>query len=224
MMKKILAAIVLAANFICTGAFAAAIERSAPVAVMDFGTRPGATVAEININNAEHTTSEYIITRLVNRSCFDVKDKDLVMGYLQEQHLNTVGLIDPDTAKCIGDALNTRYLLYGNVTNVNVSETGTQLDFKITGGVNICTVKAHIIARVMDVETGDIVMVAKGEGKSKSSFVKAGQKFAGTIKIGAAKVTQDSVHNAIQKAAYTAVDDLIFRLYGEDNKKWKIKM
>lgn len=150
--------------------FAAAIAKDANVAVMDFGTRPGATTSEISINNAEYTSSEYIINGLVNKHCFNIMDKDMVMHRLQEKQLKTVGLIDPDTAKRIGDLLHTRYIIYGNVTNVSISDTGTQIMTNIGGGVNICTVKAHMIARVMDVETGDILMAVKGDGKSKSSF------------------------------------------------------
>ena len=182
--------------------FAAAIAKDANVAVMDFGTRPGATTSEISINNAEYTSSEYIINGLVNKHCFNIMDKDMVMHRLQEKQLKTVGLIDPDTAKRIGDLLHTRYIIYGNVTNVSISDTGTQI---MGGGVNICTVKAHMIARVMDVETGDILMAVKGDGKSKSSFVKlhAGNGLTGVkvLKIGTVNVTMDSVHNAIAKAA-----------------------
>lgn len=184
--------------------FAAAIAKDANVAVMDFGTRPGATTSEISINNAEYTSSEYIINGLVNKHCFNIMDKDMVMHRLQEKQLKTVGLIDPDTAKKIGSLLNTRYIIYGNVTNVSVSDTGTQILTNI-GGVNVCTVKAHVIARVMDVETGDILMAVKGDGKSKSSFVKlhAGNGLTGVkvLKIGTVNVTMDSVHNAIAKAA-----------------------
>ncbi|WP_419573644.1 CsgG/HfaB family protein [Phascolarctobacterium succinatutens] len=185
--------------------FAAAIAKDANVAVMDFGTRPGATTSEISINNAEYTSSEYIINGLVNKHCFNIMDKDMVMHRLQEKQLKTVGLIDPDTAKRIGDLLHTRYIIYGNVTNVSISDTGTQIMTNIGGGVNICTVKAHMIARVMDVETGDILMAVKGDGKSKSSFVKlhAGNGLTGVkvLKIGTVNVTMDSVHNAIAKAA-----------------------
>ena len=57
----------------------------------------------------------------------------------------------------------------------------------------------------MDVETGDILMAVKGDGKSKSSFVKlhAGNGLTGVkvLKIGTVNVTMDSVHNAIAKAA-----------------------
>ena len=185
--------------------FAAAIAKDANVAVMDFGTRPGATPSEININNAEYASSEYIINGLVNKHCFNIMDKDMVMKQLKAEHLTTVGLIDPDTAKRIGDLLHTRYIIYGNVTNVSISDTGTQIMTNIGGGVNVCTVKAHMIARVMDVETGDILMAVKGDGKSKSSFVRlhAGNGLTGVkvLKIGTVTVTMDSVHNAIAKAA-----------------------
>ena len=59
-------------------AWAAALPpKDAEVAVMDFGTRPGATTSEINIHNAEYTSSEYVISQLVKRQCFVVKDKDM---------------------------------------------------------------------------------------------------------------------------------------------------
>ncbi|WP_443684994.1 CsgG/HfaB family protein [Phascolarctobacterium succinatutens] len=204
MLKKFLLSFSLAMLW-SSHCFAAAIAKDANVAVMDFGTRPGATTSEISINNAEYTSSEYIINGLVNKHCFNIMDKDMVMHRLQEKQLKTVGLIDPDTAKKIGSLLNTRYIIYGNVTNVSVSDTGTQILTNIGGGVNVCTVKAHVIARVMDVETGDILMAVKGDGKSKSSFVKlhAGNGLTGVkvLKIGTVNVTMDSVHNAIAKAA-----------------------
>lgn len=204
MLKKIVL-IALSTFMLCSQCFTAGIAKDATVAVMDFGTRPGATPSEININNAEYTSSEYIINGLVNKHCFNIMDKDMVMQQLRAEHLKTVGLIDPDTAKRIGQLLHTRYLIYGNVTNVSVSDTGTQIMNNIGGGVNVCTVKAHMIARVMDVETGDILMAVKGDGKSKSSYVRlhAGNPLTGVkvLKLGTVTVTMDSVHNAIAKAA-----------------------
>lgn len=204
-------------------ALAGTIDRNASVAVMDFGTRPGATTAEININNAEHVSCDYIITRLVNRQCFNVMEKELALNTAKAEGLKVVGLIDPDSAKRIGELLKTKYLIYGNVTNVSVSDTGTSIVGNIGGGVNVCTVKAHIMARMMDIETGNIIAIAKGDGKSKSSFVKiaAGNSLmnVNVVKIGTARVTQDSVHNAIQKAAYAAADGLMFKLFSEPKLK-----
>ena len=204
MLKRLILAVFFAVLY-SSQCFAAPIAKDANVAVMDFGTRPGATPSEININNAEYASSEYIINGLMNKHCFNIMDKDMVMQQLKAENLTTVGLIDPDTAKRIGDLLHTRYIIYGNVTNVSISDTGTQIMTNIGGGVNICTVKAHMIARVMDVETGDILMAVKGDGKSKSSFVRlhAGNGLTGVkvLKIGTVTVTMDSVHNAIAKAA-----------------------
>lgn len=205
--------------FFAQSAWAAALPpKDAAVAVMDFGTRPGATTSEINIHNAEYTSSEYVISQLVKRQCFVVKDKDMVMNKLKAEHLKTTGLIDPDTARRIGQMLGVRYIIYGNVANVSVSDTGTQILTNIGGGVNVCTVKAHMVGRLMDVETGDILMATRGDGKSKSSFVKiqAGNSLLNThvLTIGTVKVTMDSVHNAIQKGAEQMVDNMIATVTG----------
>lgn len=217
-MRKIIGLLLLL-MLLTQAAWAAALPpKDTAVAVMDFGTRPGATTSEINIHNAEYTSSEYVINQLVKRQYFVVKDKDLVMKQLKANNLKTTGLIDPDTAKRIGDMLGVRYIIYGNVVNVSVSDTGTEILTNIGGGVNVCTVKAHMLGRMMDVETGDILMAVRGDGKSKSSFVKlrAGNELinAHVITIGTKKVTMDSVHNAIQKGAEQMVDNMISTLTG----------
>ncbi|MDY4920945.1 MAG: CsgG/HfaB family protein [Phascolarctobacterium sp.] len=222
-MKRLIFLLLIPLVLVSQSVLAAVVDRNASVAVMDFGTRPGATTAEININNAEHASCDYVISRLVNRNCFNVMEKELVLNKAQSRGLKVVGLIDPDTAKQLGNLLNAKYIIYGNIANVSVSDTGTEVLSGISGGVNVCTVKAHIIARMMDVDTGNIVMVAKGDGKSKSTFIRAsvGKSLynADIITIGAVKVTQDSVHNAIQKAAYATVDDFMFRLFNEPKLK-----
>lgn len=195
-------------------ALAGLIEDHAVVAVMDFGTHPGAASCDVALANAEKMSSEYIITKLINDNKLQVMDKDMVKNQLDAAHVKTEGLIDPDSAKVIGKTLKCRYLIYGNVNDVTVSDTGVNT---LLSGVNVCTVKSHIIARIMDVNTGNIVMAAKGEGVSKSSLVDINTLNAG-VTIGTVKVTQESVHNAIQKAAYNAVEILENRLYGKRKK------
>ena len=68
-----------------------------------------------------------------------------------------------------------------------------------------------MILRMMDVDTGAIVSMSKGEGKSKSSFTQIGSPMY-MITVGTKTVTQDSVHNAIQKAAYQATEILVDRM------------
>lgn len=188
---------------VCTNAFA--IDRNSEIAIMDFGTRPGATEVEISLNNAEYVTSEYIIDRLVDDKCFQVKEKDFVMGQVNDAAISTVGVIDPDMAQKIGKLLNVRYILCGNIANVSLSEAGGAL-----GGTGLTknTVQAHIVGRIMDTQTGNILYMAKGTGKSASTYTKVKGVIGGTLRFGTIQVTQDSVHNAIQKAAYAMVDEL----------------
>lgn len=203
-MRKFISSLIMAGLLSISG-IALAIDRNSDIAIMDFGTRPGASEAEINVNNAEYVTSEYIIDRLVDDKCFQVKEKDFVMEQINAADISTVGIIDPDTAKRIGKMLNVRYILCGNVANVSLSETGGGL-----GGTGLTknTVQAHIVGRVMDTETGSILYMVKGTGKSASTYTKVKGIVGGTLAFGTVQVTQDSVHNAIQKAAYAMVDEL----------------
>ena len=188
-------------------ALAAQIEPGASVAVMDFGTHPDAVPIDINIFNAGKAASEYVTNSLVQSNKFDVMDRSLVEDKIKAEHLNTTGIIDADTAKRIGQLLGAKYIIYGNVNDVTLSEVNTNLG---PGGVTVCTIKSHLILRMMKVDTGDIICVAKGEGKSKSSGTSVV-----LIEVGNSKVTQDSVHNAIKKASAQTVDVLVSRLYGK---------
>lgn len=190
----------------------AAIVETSNIAIMDLGTHEGAVPFEINVFNAGKASSEYLIQRLFEVGKFNVMDRTLVEDKIRESSLNTTGLIDPDTAKKIGDILGVDYLVYGNVNDVTLSETGGS-----TGGVGLdiskITVKAHIIVRVMEVKTGKIIGAAKGEGKSRGAFVRIKGSPVAILEIGKTKVTQDSVHNALQQAAFQTVDKLIKQLY-----------
>ena len=195
---------------LCFPAQAALLDKHTVVAVMDFGTHQGATTSDINLTAAEKASCDYIVERLVENGNLNVVARELVQEKLEEENLNTTGLIDPDTAKRIGEILNVRYIIYGNVTDMTASENGTKI---MANGVRLHDVKCHIIARMMDVEGGDIVMAAKGEGKSTSSLIIVGTEELGTITIGSRKVTQVSVHNALKKAAFETVDKLEERLF-----------
>ncbi|MBQ7705937.1 MAG: hypothetical protein IJT73_11045 [Selenomonadaceae bacterium] len=212
---KRLATICLIIFAMCSTAFAAKIEDSATVAVMDFGTHPHAVPIDINILNAGQAAHEYILQRIFESQKMDIIDKTLMDAAIKDANLYTTGIIDADTASAIGKILGVKYIIYGNVNDVTLSEIGTKVGI---GGVTVCTVKAHIIARILNVETGEIISAAKGEGKSKSSFVKVKGGEVSILEVGTTKVTQDSVHNALQKAAFQTVDVLIGRLYGSAKK------
>ena len=198
--------------FSCPSLNAAAIvpDKTA-VAVMDFGKHIGAAADGIILTNADKTASDYIIEALVENGHYTVIDKELLNERLAAEGLNTSGLINPDHAKRIGEILGVRYIIYGNVNDVTGNSTKIEV---VASGADVHTVKAHIIARMMDVTDGSIVMAAKGEGKSQSSLAKIGAGNIGYLTVGTKKISQVSVHNALKKAAYSMVDKLTERLYG----------
>lgn len=207
-MKKFLAALIIVLS-LCAPVSA---ENDEPnIAVMDLGTHEGAVPFEINIFNAGKAAAEYLLQHLFTQGKFNVMDKTLAEDKMRAADWNITGLIDPDTAKKIGELLGVRYIVYGNVNDVTLSETGAS-----TAGIGLdvstVTVKAHIIVRVMDVQTGKIISAAKGEGTSKGSFVRVKGGPIITLEIGRTKVTQDSVHNALQQAALQTVENLLKRL------------
>lgn len=196
---------------LCRAVDAANLE-NANIAIMDLGTHEGAVPFDINIFNAGKASSEYLIQRIFEVGKFNVMERTLVEDKIRALNLNTTGLIDPDTAKKIGEILGADYLVYGNVNDVTLSETGGS-----TAGVGLdiskITVKAHLIVRVMEIETGRIIGAAKGEGKSSGAFMRIRDSPVAVFEIGKTKVTQDSVHNALQQAAFQTVDKLIKQLY-----------
>lgn len=209
-MKKRVMALLLFLLGISFSLRAAPLDERIVVAVMDFGTHQGAVTSDINLTAAEKGSCDYIIERLVENGHFHVVDKEMMNERLEQEKLNVTGIIDPDTAKRIGEILGVRYIIYGNVVDMTASGTGTSI---LSSGVALHNVKCHIIARMMDVEGGDIIMAAKGEGKSTSSLVKVGTEEMGTITIGTKRVSQVSVHNALKKAAFATVDKLEERLF-----------
>ena len=207
-MKKFLAALIIVLS-LCAPVSA---ENDEPnIAVMDLGTHEGAVPFEINIFNAGKAAAEYLLQHLFTQGKFNVMDKTLAEDKMRAADWNITGLIDPDTAKKIGELLGVRYIVYGNVNDVTLSENGVSTT-GIGLDVSTVTVKAHIIVRVMDVQTGKIISAAKGEGKSKGSFVRVKGGPIITLEIGRTKVTQDSVHNALQQAALQTVENLLKRL------------
>lgn len=210
--KRFAALCGLALLFFATPA-AAASTNLPKVAVMDLGVY----ASNLDLEGTGRAGGEYVSYYLIRDGRFDVAERDLVQEKIKAEGLNAEGLIDPETAQRVAGLLGASYLVYGNITDVSVSDTGTSVQG--VGGVTIGTTKAHIVLRMMDVATGDIIMAAKGEGKSKTSYVAVSSKHAGVITIGSYTVTYDSVHNAIQKAAADAVNTLAVRLYGATGNK-----
>ena len=187
------------------------IEKNSTIAVMDFEPHEGTSATNLDLLNAEKTSSEYVTNRLAASNKFTVIDRYNFEDELKK--VDTLGLISPDDAKKIGKILDVKYIVYGNVTDVTTA-TDKML-------VNVNRVRVHLVIRIMEVDTGKIIMAARGTGESESGFI--GDSTEKFITIGTVKVSEISIHNALQKAAFQATDILVERLFGSEKSKRKKK-
>ena len=152
--------------------------------------------------------AEYLEQALQESGRFSVQARELVAEQIAAANLQTSGIIAPSMARKIAAVLNVDYVIYGTINGVNGDTMKIEV---VSSGADIHTVRAILIVDMMYAKTGRLI-VARGEGASKSSRVKVGKDGAGFITVGKKKIPQVSVHNAIQKAAYAVVDNMISQL------------
>ena len=172
------------------------------IAVMDFALPQGISSADLVSDGSYTGVGDFIIKDLLLDERFYLVDKALYLEQLMNENVTTVGIIDQESAKKIGRIMNVRYIIYGNVTELgnDTNENG------ISGvGLDLHNVKAKVTLRMLDVQTGDILIAVSGEGKSESSNVKVKANEDYGLQIGTSRVSSISAYNAIQKAAANVV-------------------
>ena len=123
--------------------------------------------------------SDMIVDELVNDGSFRVFERKRLNTLLAEQNFQDSDRVDP-TAKLakIGKMLGVKYVIAGSVTKFGTEQSSKGIGgggfgggkFGL-GGVGTSKGKANvaITARIIDVQTGEIMASAKGEGTSKRS-------------------------------------------------------
>ena len=173
--------------------------------------------------------SDYVLDALLDSDRFSIIEREQMQAIMSEHHLNLTGMVNPATAVQIGRLTGVKYILYGSVVGCSLKEKTIGYDNNTIGGVgnNQHTVIANVVARFIDVETGRIVLAARGKGESTSTYNEIKWKklntsydnysdtdgtnsFEHTVKFGTKEVSQEQVHNAIAKAA----DDLVYGKMG----------
>lgn len=173
------------------------------IAVMDFALPQGISSAELVADGSYTGVGDFIVKELLTDNRFNLIDKAIYSEQLIKEHVKTVGIIDQESAKKIGKIMNVRYIIYGNVTELgnDTNENG------VCGvGLNLHNVKAKVTLRMLDVQTGNILLAVSGEGKSESSNVEVKMNEDYGLQIGTSRVSSISAYNAIQKAATNVVE------------------
>lgn len=216
-MKKIMGIFAMLMGILFSQTCYAGLNDYPNIAIIPFGnhasvsTTVSSTSGEIALTDAA-VASDYVLEALVDSDRFSVLEREQMAAIFSEHHLNLTGMIDQSTAVQIAKLAGVKYLVYGSVTGCSL-KTGTAGVMAISG--TRYNVIANVVGRFIDVETGQIVLVARGKGESSSTKMEyalskvssdSGETEGGTIKFGTETVSQVQVHNAIAKAA----DDLVY--------------
>ena len=151
------------------------------VAVMDFNYGTVTTsVAAIFGSNQDIGKGivDLLIDRLVNDGTYRVIERQALNKLLTEQNFSNSNRADPSSAAKIGRLLGVDTIIVGDITqfgrddhNTNVGGMGSTLGRYGLGGVGLKKSKAvvAVTARMVDVDTGEILASVTGTGESARS-------------------------------------------------------
>ena len=160
----------------------------------DFGDYAGSATDGLNLE-------------LNNTRRFECIEREELQRIMDEHSLNLTGMVDRATAAEIGRLSGVDYLVMGSVASLTAKSSGGMMHSGRSDsavGLHKNKVAATVYIKVVDVETGRIVLMGRGKGKSDSAAGAVAAK--GTIvMLGSASVSDEQCENAIEKAVKDAV-------------------
>ena len=204
-------------------ASAQAPARKPRVAVLDFdyATVQSSSAAMFGNNvDVGKGITDLLITGLVNNGTFSVFERQAIDKLMTEQNFSTSNRADPATAAKLGKLAGVDYIIIGAITQFG-NETkkegiggngGTWHGYGVGGfGHSNSKAEVGISARIVNVNTGEIVAVADGSGvssRSSTSLLGGGGNWGGSgggnVDFGSSNFQQ----TIIGEATKAAVDQL----------------
>lgn len=199
-MKKFFTAIILL--IIC----AASANCFASSGAMRLGILPvfkaASVSANLSLEDTEIATSA-IYAGLSNCPDFELLSRTDVDKMVQEHELTATGLVDDSTAPAFGKMLGAEYLLITNITGLsNTKKSGSV----IGKGNNNYIVTARMAARIVEVETGRMVLAATSSATSKVKVT------GSLVRVGTNSFSAELADEALEKAANDLVKNLLANL------------
>ena len=221
-MRNLLAAFALFA--FSTAAFAADGKKSVAVLNFDYATVQSGVAAIFGTNqDVGKGIADLLVEKLVKSGQYRVIERKAIDKIMAEQNFSNSDRADSTTAAKIGKLIGADAIIMGSITqfgrddkktNVGGSVFGGQLSKYGLGGVGASKAKAVVglSARLVSVNTGEILAVANGTGESSRSGTSligagggAGSAAAGLIDMTSSNfantVLGEAVNNAADKLA-----------------------
>lgn len=231
-MKKVQLGVWLAV-FVCASVLMSAAQRKKRVAIMDFdyGTVHSNSAAifgqDIDIGKG---ISDLLVTDLVKDGTYSVIERKALDKILAEQNFSNSDRANPASAAKIGKLLGVDAIIVGSITqfgdetqNKNIGGAGGNWHGFGMGGFGHKKTKAivGISARLVDIDTGEILGVADGKGESQrssTSLLGGGGNWHGFGAGHADFGSSDFQNTIIGEATKAAVDQLSTGLIADNGK------
>ncbi|MGA9585311.1 MAG: CsgG/HfaB family protein [Terracidiphilus sp.] len=235
---RIFTALVAAAALLVGAAILPAHAQTAPkrrprIAVMDFdyGTVQTASSAMFGTNvDVGKGIVDLLVTGLVKDGSFSVIERQALDKIMAEQNFSNSNRADPTSAARLGKLLGVDAIIVGSITEfgnetkkTNLGGGGGNWHGIGLGGVGHSNSKANvaITARIVDVDTGEILGVADGKGqssRSSTSMLGGGGNWSGFGGGHADFGSSDFQQTIIGEATKQAVDQLAVNLDADSSK------
>lgn len=174
--------------------------------------------------------ADLIVTNLVKDGTLSVIERKKLDALLQEQNFSNSDRANPTSAAKIGKVLGVNAIVVGSITqfgledkSMNLGGIGGRLGSWGAGRVGKKEGKATVAidARLVDVNTGEVLAVASGKGSSKRSGMLLGGGGGGGGGFGAGGIDMGSSNfqdTILGEATRTAVEDLTAQLISQAGK------
>jgi curli biogenesis system outer membrane secretion channel CsgG len=134
------------------------------VAVVNFEDRSGYG------HNIGRGVADMLVTSLVESEKFIVIERSELDEILKEQGLGQTGLVTPQSAAKVGQLLGVQRIITGSITEFGSKQNkvgGGIAGFDL--GVKTTTARVTVDIRIINVNTGEIVMAKSAEGEDSST-------------------------------------------------------
>lgn len=208
-------------------------QRKPRIAVMDFdyGTVQTASAALFGTNvDVGKGIADLLVTDLVKDGSFSIIERKALDKIMAEQNFSNSSRADPSSAAKLGKLLGVDAILVGSITefgnetkNKKIGGGGGNWHGFGMGGFGHSNSKANvaITARLVNVDTGEIIAVAEGTGqssRSSTSLLGGGGNWHGWGGGNADFGSSDFQQTIIGEATKSAVDKLSADLVGDASK------
>jgi curli biogenesis system outer membrane secretion channel CsgG len=169
--------------------------------------------------------ADLVVTSLVKDGTFSIIERKKLDAVLEEQNFSNSDRATPASAAQIGKVLGVNAIVVGSITQFGMEKKSTNVGGilgRVTGvstfdlGKTKGIATVVIDARIVDVNTGEILMVMSGKGVSSRSglLLAGGGESSGGIEMGSSDF-QDTI---LGEATRAAVQDLTTQLVSQADK------